>query len=250
MGTAASVKMSALLFLPGALLVQAFEYGVLRGSVLYLLGTLLIQFLFGLEFVLKNWRGYKEMAYDFGRNFDQSESINFHYISQELQHSEPFKQFLLLLHLSFLLIFLVFKWTRFDFFLSLFDQVRLLDFSGRKRILNPHTTMLILCTSNFIGMVFSRGTHQQFYAWYSFSFPFLLSACSDTFGPLGQLAILLTLEFSWSSPKPFNALQGHALNVAHGLILLGLLLRPREPTYLGEVRDQDQEKKKTQVSGA
>lgn len=81
MGFAASIKMSALLFLPGALLLQAFEYGVFRGSVIYLLGTILVQFLFGLEFILKNWRGYKEMAYDFDRNFDQSESINFHYIS-------------------------------------------------------------------------------------------------------------------------------------------------------------------------
>ena len=81
MGLASSVKMSALLFLPGALLIQAFEYGVFRGSDVYLLGIILVQFICGLEFILKNWRGYKEMAYDFGRNFDQSESINFHYIT-------------------------------------------------------------------------------------------------------------------------------------------------------------------------
>ena len=70
MGLATSVKMSAILFLPGALLIQAFEYGVFRGSLVYLVGTLFVQFLCGLEFILKNWRGYKEMAYDFGRNFD------------------------------------------------------------------------------------------------------------------------------------------------------------------------------------
>jgi len=40
--------------------------------------------MFGLEFIIKNWRGYKEMAYDFGRNFDQSESINFHYLTAEM----------------------------------------------------------------------------------------------------------------------------------------------------------------------
>lgn len=174
------------------------------------------------------------MAYDFGRNFDQSESINFHYITQEMQHSEPFKKFLLVLHLSFLVIFLVFKWTRFDFFFTIFQQVRLFDFSGKKRKMSPYVIMLILCTSNFIGMVFSRGTHQQFYAWYSFSFPFLLSACSDTFGPLAQLAIILTLEFSWSSPKPFNSLQGHTLNIGHILILIGLLRSNQESQYINE----------------
>jgi len=38
-------------------------------------------------------------------------------------------------------------------------------------------------------MACSRGTHQQFYAWYSFSFPFLLNAGEETFGPLSQVVI-------------------------------------------------------------
>ena len=42
MGLAAAVKMSALLFLPGALLLQAFEYGVARGSVVYLVGMVAV----------------------------------------------------------------------------------------------------------------------------------------------------------------------------------------------------------------
>ena len=90
---------------------------------------------------------------------------------------------------------------------------------------------MIIAGSNFIGMVFSRGTHQQFYAWYSFSFPFILDACSETFGPIAQVAILLMLEISWSVGKPHNALQGHTLNLAHLLILVGLIRKSRVPTY-------------------
>ena len=76
--------MCGILFLPGAIVIQAYEYGVFRGSAIYVLGTILVQFICGFEFIMKNWRGYKEMAYDFDRNFDQSESINYHYITQEM----------------------------------------------------------------------------------------------------------------------------------------------------------------------
>ena len=42
MGTAAAIKMSALLYLPGALLIQAFEYGIYRGSLVYFIGIFIV----------------------------------------------------------------------------------------------------------------------------------------------------------------------------------------------------------------
>lgn len=42
MGTASAIKMSALLYLPGCLLVQAFEYGIFRGSLVYLIGVIVV----------------------------------------------------------------------------------------------------------------------------------------------------------------------------------------------------------------
>ena len=76
MGFSASIKMSAFLYVPGCLLVTAFEYGILS-SLWYLLGFFMVQVLFGLEFIIKNAKGYYLMAYDFDRKFAQSESINF-----------------------------------------------------------------------------------------------------------------------------------------------------------------------------
>ena len=81
MGFSAAIKMSAALYLPGCLLVSAFEYGIF-GAVIYLIGVLILQILFGLEFLLKNQEGYLRMAYDFDRKFAQSESINFQYLTE------------------------------------------------------------------------------------------------------------------------------------------------------------------------
>ena len=68
MGFSSSIKMSAFLYVPGAMLVTAFEHGILMALV-YLIGIFLVQLGFGLEFMLKNAPGYFRMAYDFDRKF-------------------------------------------------------------------------------------------------------------------------------------------------------------------------------------
>mmetsp|Transcript_2963 Transcript_2963/g.5010 ORF Transcript_2963/g.5010 Transcript_2963/m.5010 type:complete len:159 (+) Transcript_2963:789-1265(+) len=155
-------------------------------------------------------------------------------MKESTQKSQEFEKLLLGLHMGFLLIFLFFKWTSSKEPVSFLKEVRVLPspLSWEKRKLNPYNTLLILTTSNFIGMVFSRGTHQQFYAWYSFSFPFLVDACSETFGPLSQFALIFCLELAWSVGKPHNALQGHLLNITHLTILLGLLYQSKQRRYL------------------
>lgn len=76
MGFASSIKFSAFLYLPGCMLISAQQYGIFS-AVVYLVGAFAVQFGFGLEFLLKNAKGYLLMAYDFDRKFAQSESINF-----------------------------------------------------------------------------------------------------------------------------------------------------------------------------
>jgi len=214
------------------MLISAQQYGIFS-AVVYLIGAFAVQFLFGLEFLLKNAKGYLLMAYDFDRKFAQSESINFQYLSEEFAHSKQVEVFLLALHLTFLLIFLIFKWT--DSWgnpITLFRDVRLWPLTFEVRKMNPYNVFLVIASTNFIGMTFSRGTHQQFYAWYSFSFPFLVDACSETFGVLAQFAIVLMLEVAWSAGKPHSPLQGHLLNFAHFLVLYGLLRKTKVQTYL------------------
>lgn len=74
-----------------------------------------------------------------------------------------------------------------------------------------------------------------------------MDACSETFGPLAQIAIILMLEISWSVGKPHNALQGHVLNTAHLLILIGLLRQSYQESYLNENRNAAVKKQVTNV---
>jgi alpha-1,3-mannosyltransferase len=95
----------------------------------------------------------------------------------------------------------------------------------RTREVSEYKTLLIMFTSNLIGMACSRGTHQQFYSWYSYTLPFLFDAA---FGPNGQrpltkFALFLLLEIAWSVAKPRNVLQSVAFNFVHLALLVGLL---------------------------
>lgn len=72
-------------------------------------------------------------------------------------------------------------------------------------------------------MIFSRGTHQQFYSWYSYSFPFLADAAFGNQSPLSQIAVIISLEIAWSVAKPRCPGQSYLLNAAHLTILAGLL---------------------------
>lgn len=87
-------------------------------------------------------------------------------------HSKEFNLFLLVGHFGFLLAFLVFKWTGTDSqnpsaIMRFFEDVRLLptnvllveDVLGDFRDLNQYKSMLVIFTSNFIGLAFSRGYH-------------------------------------------------------------------------------------------
>lgn len=141
----------------------------------------------------------------------------------------------------FLLIFLLFKWTtrlesaESGSFENFFRRVRVWPFDrlftdmfGRRKVCD-YEALLILFTSNFIGMCFSRGTHQQFYAWYSYSFPFLVDAAfgRDGSNPLTKFATIMCLEIAWSVAKPRSPLQSYLLNACHLAILVGLLLQKK-----------------------
>lgn len=191
-----------------------------------------LQILIGIEFILKNSKAYFSMAYNFERDFLKVEQVNFQFMTQEFMHSDGFKKFLLVMHLAFLLIFLIFKWTNAGSEMSiplLLKEVRFLPLSSllsdlckKDFKINQYKSLLIIFTSNLIGMCFSRGTHQQFYSWYSYSFPFLADAAFENL-PLAQFAICLSLEIAWSVAKPRSPLQSHLLNFSHFLIMLGLL---------------------------
>lgn len=75
-GVAVNIKMSALLMLPGFLLVLDFKFGLVR--TLLALGVIVgLQALIGLEFLLENPEAYLKMSYNFERAFLKVEQVNF-----------------------------------------------------------------------------------------------------------------------------------------------------------------------------
>ena len=95
---------------PGYMLVVAFERGLIF-SLLSFVVMLVVQIAIGLEFLLTNKDAYLSMSYNFERQFVKMEQVNFQFLTEEFMHSAFFNRFLLVGHLSFLVLFLVFKWT-------------------------------------------------------------------------------------------------------------------------------------------
>jgi len=64
LGIAINIKMSAILLIPGFLLVIAFERGLIR-SLLTLFVIFVMQIIIGLEFLMVNPSAYLERSYNF-----------------------------------------------------------------------------------------------------------------------------------------------------------------------------------------
>lgn len=76
LGIAVNIKMSAILLIPGFLLVAAFERGLIR-SILTLVIIVFVQVFIGLEFLMVNPRAYLDMSYNVERQFVKREQVNF-----------------------------------------------------------------------------------------------------------------------------------------------------------------------------
>ena len=62
--------------IPGFLLTVAFDAGIAK-AILSLISMILLQLIFGLEFIMVNSKAYFEMSYNFDRVFMKVEQVNF-----------------------------------------------------------------------------------------------------------------------------------------------------------------------------
>ena len=90
--------------------------------------------------------------------------------------------------------------------------------------LHPKYITYILFVSNFIGIVFARTLHYQFYSWYFHTIPFLLLNCtlSPTFL---SIMIYLANEFAFNV-YPATGLSSGILQAANIITLLYLYFSP------------------------
>uniref|UniRef100_A0A672RU66 Dol-P-Man:Man(5)GlcNAc(2)-PP-Dol alpha-1,3-mannosyltransferase n=1 Tax=Sinocyclocheilus grahami TaxID=75366 RepID=A0A672RU66_SINGR len=221
---AVSVKMNVLLFAPGLLFLLLCEFGLWK-TLPKLTLCAVIQLVLGLPFLLVNPVGYFSQAFDLGRQFLFKWTVNWRFLPEDVFLSRYFHLALLLAHITTLVLFVLKRWKRSgnSIWSILADQ------SERKETvhkLNIIQTVLVLFTSNFIGMCFSRSLHYQFYVWYFHTLPYLLwSGGVKKLAHLLRVLILGLIELSWNT-YPSTNYSSLSLHVCHFIILLCLWLNP------------------------
>jgi hypothetical protein len=104
--------MSALLYLPGILVVLFKRRGVLA-TLLSIVALIISQVAIGWPFIQENPRSYLKFAFEFSRRFLYKWTVNWRFISEERFLSSTWARILLALHLITLVIF-GFRWCRRD----------------------------------------------------------------------------------------------------------------------------------------
>jgi alpha-1,3-mannosyltransferase len=92
--------------------------------------------------------------------------------------------------------------------------------NSRKK-LDPDYILTVLFTTNFIGVIFARSVHYQFYSWYFFTLPYLL--WRTKLARAMKLIIFFAIELCWNI-FPSNESSSGLLLGAHSLLLFALYL--------------------------
>lgn len=197
-----SVKMNVLLMLPGllVLLVGGASFGTAAKSLGAVIAT---QLILGAPFLATYPREYLGRAFEFGRVFMHRWSVNFKFVPEDIFTSTAFAKYLLLAQLVMLLTFAHRKWYRheggffFEFVRNFYQRLLGGNITGSEPTFTPTHIALVLFESNFIGVVFARSLHYQFYSWYFHTLPLLLWSCSRV--PIAiKIAIMLAIEWCWN----------------------------------------------------
>ncbi|KAM7400747.1 hypothetical protein PAMA_005099 [Pampus argenteus] len=241
---AVSVKMNVLLFAPGLLFLLLSEFGLIR-TIPKLSLCAVIQLLLGLPFLLENPIGYISRAFDLGRQFMFKWTVNWRFLPEWLFLDRYFHLLLLSAHLLTLLLFALCRWKRpKENILEILKEPRKRKVPAQKNTVDQ--IVLVLFTSNFIGMCFSRSLHYQFYVWYFHTLPYLLwSGGVKKLAHLLRVLILGLIELSWNT-YPSTIGSSAALHVCHLIILLCLWLALPLPSAPAETQGDAPVKDKQQ----
>lgn len=110
---ALSVKMSALLYIPG-LLVILFKRNGLMGTMRHFLVLACTQILLARSFLGENTRSYLRNAFDLSRVFLYKWTVNWRFVDEQTFLSPSWAKGLLLGHVTVLAAFGLFRWCRSD----------------------------------------------------------------------------------------------------------------------------------------
>jgi len=207
---AVSVKMNILLYAPALLLAYLAILGptATLQQLTICAGT---QLLLAVPFLVSNPINYIVGAFNLGRVFLFQWTVNWRFLPEELFVSRYFHVLLLFCHLS-VLIYCAPHWWKF-----LLSYKKL---EGAQVPIVSQLLVLPLFMSNFIGMVFARSLHYQFYVWYYHTLHYL--AWTTPFSTSLRLLLLGCLELCWNT-YPSTDLSSGLLHCCHLALLGGLI---------------------------
>ena len=244
LSVAASVKMNALLFLPPFLVLLVGHERVSTACVA--VGAFVgVQVVVGWPFLSTYPREYVGRAFELGRKFTYEWTVNWKFVSIETFSSDAFSLGLLLAHVAILFAFAHARWYRRGggffpaFFVDFFERART-DAAASKRLksLTAADVVCAMAEGNFIGIVFARSLHYQFYAWYFHSLPLLLWSISSNGSRRGgkgggrlrralavaaRVGAMGAIEWCWNV-YPSTPTSSLVLFATHAALLLSLWL--------------------------
>jgi len=271
-----SIKMNILLFSPAYLLILMYTKRV-HTVIKHLLFMLSIQIILALPFLLTAPMNYFNKAFEFSRVFYYKWTVNLKILPEEIFLHHYTSNILLGLHFIFLLYFIdryskngimaVMKHGITGIFNNAppminesinghVDQSQSHTIKSSSssstsassslssaRSLSPDFVISLLFITNFIGIIFARSLHYQFYVWYFHSLPYLLTLTNNRPWPLAatvnvcdifpvfiKLIVLFSIEIAWNI-FPAEWWSSLLLIFAHLWMLMGLV-RTKLPTEL------------------
>jgi hypothetical protein len=144
-----------MLWLPGLLLVIAFSTGMI-GVILTVAYLVLFHIITAIPFSSVNPGAYWRQSFDFGRQFGQHYNYNFRFLPLEIYQDKKMVLIGYAVTLTFLLVFLLTKWTNRKTF---FSDIRLIPFTINKRTLDPTNVITIIFSGVLIAMLGAPGLH-------------------------------------------------------------------------------------------
>jgi len=217
---ALSVKMSALLYLPGILIITFKRSGLL--STLRHLGILSIsQAVIASPFLLYEPQAYLSRAFELSRVFLYKWTVNWRFIDENTFLSPGWAQGLLLCHITTLCAFGLFKWCERDggVFATLGRGFRRPNLPARLAPVTADQVATVLLTCNLIGILFARSLHYQFYTWYAHQLPFL--AWRTKYPTVVKIGVLACIEYCWNV-YPSTILSSSLLTLGNAALVIGI----------------------------
>ncbi|EPQ58193.1 glycosyltransferase family 58 protein [Gloeophyllum trabeum ATCC 11539] len=217
---ALSVKMSALLFLPGVLVILFKRHGLLQ-TLRHVALLMITQVLIASPFLVENSWAYTTRAFEFSRVFLYRWTVNWRFVDETTFLSPGWARGLLLGHITVLCGFGLVKWCRRDggVWAILSRGLRRPTLPAHLAPVTADHVATILFTSNLIGILFARSLHYQFYAWYAQQLPFL--AWRTRYPIALKIGLLMSIEYCWNV-YPSTPLSSGLLALGNAALVVGI----------------------------